>query len=49
MQPPAPPHEPDQAPTEEREPLKRLRGSVRELIEPFEPVGEDDWDALRDS
>lgn len=35
--------------TDERPPLERLRGSVRELIEPFEPVGEDDWDALRGS
>ncbi|MAS53782.1 MAG: prevent-host-death protein, partial [Pimelobacter sp.] len=26
----------------------RLRGSVGELIEPFEPVGENDWEALRD-
>ena len=49
MRPPDPPREPDQEPTDEREPLERLRGSVGELIEPFEPVGEDDWDALRDS
>ncbi|WP_249260725.1 hypothetical protein [Halomonas caseinilytica] len=49
MQPPDPPREPDQEPTDERAPLERLRGSVGELIEPFEPVGEDDWDALRDS
>ena len=31
---------------DERTPLERLRGSVIELIDPFEPVGEDDWEAL---
>ena len=45
MRPPDPPREPDQEPTDEREPLERLRGSVGELIE---PVGENDWEALRD-
>lgn len=48
MRPPDPPREPDQESTDEREPLERLRGSVGELIEPFEPVGVDDWEALRD-
>ncbi|MBS8270880.1 type II toxin-antitoxin system Phd/YefM family antitoxin [Halomonas litopenaei] len=32
--------------TDQRSPLERLRGSVLELVEPFEPVGEDDWEAL---
>lgn len=41
------PNEPDQEPTDEREPLERLRGSVVELIDPFEPVGADDWNVLR--
>lgn len=49
MQAPSPPHEPGQETIDGRAPLERLRGSVQELIEPFEPVGEDDWDALHDS
>ena len=32
---------------DQRSPLERLRGSVIELAEPFEPVGEEDWEALR--
>ncbi len=32
---------------DERSPLERLRGSVIELTDPFEPVAEDDWEALR--
>lgn len=32
--------------TDERPPLERLHGSVIELVDPFEPVGEDDWEAL---
>ena len=31
---------------DERTPLERLRGSVIELVDPFDPVGEDDWEAL---
>lgn len=31
---------------DERPPLERLRGSVIELTDPFDPVGEDDWAAL---
>ncbi|MCC3751743.1 MAG: type II toxin-antitoxin system Phd/YefM family antitoxin [Halorhodospira halophila] len=31
---------------DQRSPLERLRGSVIELTDPFEPVGEDDWEAL---
>lgn len=31
---------------DERPPLERLRGSVIELTDPFDPVGEDDWEAL---
>lgn len=31
--------------SDERTPLERLRGSVIELTDPFEPVGEDDWEA----
>jgi antitoxin (DNA-binding transcriptional repressor) of toxin-antitoxin stability system len=31
---------------DKRSPLERLRGSVIELADPFEPVGEDDWEAL---
>ncbi|MCK8515866.1 type II toxin-antitoxin system Phd/YefM family antitoxin [Methylonatrum kenyense] len=30
---------------DKRSPLERLRGSVIELTDPFEPVGEDDWAA----
>lgn len=33
--------------TDHRTPLERLRGSVIELADPFEPAGEDDWEALR--
>lgn len=32
--------------SDERSPLEQLRGSVIELQDPFEPVGEDDWEAL---
>lgn len=32
---------------DERSPLERLRGSVIELTDPFEPVAEEDWEALR--
>lgn len=32
--------------TDQRSPLERLRGSVLELVDPFEPVGEGDWEAL---
>ena len=32
---------------DQRSPLDRLQGSVIELTDPFEPVGEDDWEALR--
>ncbi|MCK0745505.1 type II toxin-antitoxin system Phd/YefM family antitoxin [Chromohalobacter nigrandesensis] len=32
---------------DKRSPLERLRGSVIELTDPFEPVGEDDWETLR--
>lgn len=32
---------------DERTPLERLRGSVIELRDPFGPVGEDAWEALR--
>lgn len=32
---------------DQRSPLERLRGSVLELVEPFEPVGDGDWEALR--
>ena len=32
---------------DKRSPLERLRGSVIELTDPFEPVAEDDWEALR--
>jgi PHD/YefM family antitoxin component YafN of YafNO toxin-antitoxin module len=31
---------------DQRSPLERLRGSVVELTDPFEPVGEVDWEAL---
>ena len=31
---------------DQRSPLERLRGSVIELADPFEPVGEEDWEAL---
>ncbi|MCL5041897.1 MAG: type II toxin-antitoxin system Phd/YefM family antitoxin [Gammaproteobacteria bacterium] len=31
---------------DERTPLELLRGSVIELVDPFDPVGEDDWEAL---
>ncbi|MDL4860721.1 type II toxin-antitoxin system Phd/YefM family antitoxin [Halomonas elongata] len=31
---------------DERSPLERLKGSVIELTDPFEPVGEDDWEVL---
>ncbi|MFA7522912.1 MAG: hypothetical protein WCY71_08335 [Halothiobacillaceae bacterium] len=31
---------------DQRTPLERLRGSVIELTDPFDPVGEDDWEAL---
>lgn len=37
----------DQAPADQRSPLERLRGSLIELADPFEPVGEEDWEALR--
>jgi len=30
-----------------RSPLERLKGSVTEYIEPFSPVGEDDWEVLK--
>ena len=33
--------------SDERSPLERLRGSVIELTDPFEPVAEEDWEALR--
>ncbi|WP_093427318.1 prevent-host-death protein [Thiohalospira halophila] len=33
--------------SDDRSPLERLRGSVIELTEPFEPVAEEDWEALR--
>lgn len=32
---------------DQRPPLERLRGSVIELGAPFEPVGEENWEALR--
>jgi PHD/YefM family antitoxin component YafN of YafNO toxin-antitoxin module len=32
---------------DQRSPLERLRGSVIELTDPFEPVAEEDWEALR--
>lgn len=32
---------------DQRSALERLRGSVIELTDPFAPVGEDDWEALR--
>lgn len=32
--------------TKERSPLEILKGSVTEYIEPTEPVGEDEWEAL---
>ncbi|NRB56586.1 MAG: type II toxin-antitoxin system prevent-host-death family antitoxin [Salinicola sp.] len=32
--------------TDQRSPLERLKGSVVELSDPFEPVGEDEWEAL---
>lgn len=32
---------------DQRSALERLRGSVIELTDPFEPVGEEDWEALR--
>lgn len=32
---------------DQRSPLERLRGSVIELADPFKPVGEEDWEALR--
>lgn len=31
------------------DPLEQLRGSVLRFDEPFEPVGENDWDALASS
>ncbi len=31
---------------EERSPLEVLKGSVTEYIDPTEPIGEDDWEAL---
>jgi antitoxin (DNA-binding transcriptional repressor) of toxin-antitoxin stability system len=31
----------------DHDPLERLHGSVRRYEEPFEPVGESDWDAAR--
>ena len=33
--------------SDQRPPLERLRASVVELTEPFEPLGEDDWEVLR--
>ncbi|MFP4147287.1 MAG: type II toxin-antitoxin system Phd/YefM family antitoxin [Halorhodospira sp.] len=33
--------------SDDRPPLERLQGSVVELSEPFEPVAQDDWEALR--
>ena len=30
----------------ERSPFDILKGSVKEYIDPLEPVGEDDWEAL---
>ena len=32
--------------SDKRTPLDRLRGTVVEYVEPTEPVGEDDWEAL---
>ncbi|WP_416137223.1 type II toxin-antitoxin system Phd/YefM family antitoxin [Halomonas sp. HK25] len=32
---------------DQRSPLERLRGSVVELTDPFDPVGDEDWEALR--
>ncbi len=32
--------------SDKRSPLDRLRGTVVEYVEPTEPVGEDDWEAL---
>jgi len=29
-----------------RSPLEQLKGSVVEYVDPFEPVGVDDWNAL---
>lgn len=31
---------------DKRSPLERLRGSVTELSDPFEPVGEEEWEVL---
>jgi antitoxin (DNA-binding transcriptional repressor) of toxin-antitoxin stability system len=31
----------------DHDPLERLRGSVRRYEEPFEPVGEDDWETAK--
>ncbi|MGM8930668.1 type II toxin-antitoxin system Phd/YefM family antitoxin [Salinicola halophyticus] len=31
---------------DQRSPLDRLRGSVVELSQPFDPVGEDEWETL---
>lgn len=33
--------------SDDRPPLERLQGSVVEFSEPFEPVAQDDWEALR--
>lgn len=32
---------------DQRSPLERLRGSVLELTDPFDPVGDEDWEELR--
>lgn len=32
---------------DDRPPLERLKGSVIEYIDPLEPVGEMEWEALR--
>lgn len=31
---------------DKRSPMERLRGSVIEFTDPFEPVGDNDWEAL---
>ena len=33
--------------TEKRDPFERLRGSVLSYDDPFEPVGVEDWEALK--
>ncbi len=33
--------------SEKQDPLKELKGSVTSYIDPLEPVGEQDWDALK--